>query len=197
MKELGITQTQLAKLTKASKGAVSQWVNADVVPSSEYLTALAKALRVSANWILHGGTVEEAPAGYVVSKLPLIAWAPAGGWGEPADPYSPGAAEEWISCPFEFGDGSFFIKVVGDSMNPEYQDGEMILVDPTVEARHNDDVVVRSPANSYTFKRLQITPEGIYLLALNPDHPGRKMVFPQDGHVCGVVTGSIINRKRR
>ena len=81
------------------------------------------------------------------------------------------------------------------SMFPEYREEEYILVDPSVEPRHNDDVVARTPEGTYTFKRLQITPDGTYLLALNVNHPERKIKIPNDSLICGVVTGSWLKRR--
>ncbi|WP_407926933.1 S24/S26 family peptidase [Cellvibrio polysaccharolyticus] len=35
------------------------------------------------------------------------------------------------------------------------------------------------------------------MLALNPDHPNRKIEAPEGTHICGVVTGSWMNRRRK
>jgi len=195
-------------MVKATKGSVSQWINDDVEPSSKYVPALCRVLNVSIDELLGGKfrpqQVQEPEAGYEVferemfelNKVPVISWVPAGKWSDPADPYPPGAAEKWILCPFEFSRHSFCLKVVGDSMFPEYREGEYILVDPEVTPTHNCDVVARTPENTYTFKRLQITPEGTFLLALNPDHPERKIRIPEGTHICGVVTGSWQRRRR-
>ena len=82
-------------------------------------------------------------------------------------------------------------------MSPEYRTGEILLVEPELAAMHNDDVVVRTPDGQVTFKRLQITEDGTYLLALNPEFPNRILHMPADTAICGVVTGSWIKRKRR
>lgn len=82
-------------------------------------------------------------------------------------------------------------------MSPEYRAGEILLVEPDIQAMHNDDVVVRTPEGQVTFKRLQKTEDGTYLLALNPEFPNRILHMPDDTSICGVVTGSWVNRKRR
>ncbi|WP_339898240.1 S24 family peptidase [uncultured Gilvimarinus sp.] len=129
-------------------------------------------------------------------QVPLIAWVAAGSWCDSPDNYAPGDAEEWLDCPFPFSKQSFCLAVVGDSMWPDYREGEYILVDPAIEPIHNDDVVAREPDGKHTFKRLQITPDGTYLLAVNPDHPNRKIEIPADTQICGVVTGSWMRRRR-
>lgn len=203
MSELGLRPADLAKATKASPASVSQWLNLGVEPSAKFIPALCKALKVTPEWIVDGSrnTVREQPGAYEggaegsLQNLPVISWIAAGAWCDSPDPYNPGDAEEWVLCPFDFGEGSFCLRVIGDSMFPEYREGELILVDPTVNAGHNDDVIARTDEGTYTFKRLQVTPEGSYLLALNPDHPERKIKFPHGSHICGVVTGSWQKRR--
>jgi SOS-response transcriptional repressor LexA len=130
-----------------------------------------------------------------LNKVPLLSWVQAGNWCESPEP--PGTAEEWLDCPFPHSENAFCLEVVGDSMSPEYREGEYILVDPALQPEHNDDIVARTPDGTHTFKRIQITPEGNYLLALNPDHPARKIKAPEGTHICGVVTGSWMRRKYR
>lgn len=143
------------------------------------------------------GLIGEADPAYSsrMKKVPLISWVAAGGWCGSDDPFAPGQADEWLECPFPHSENSFCLKVIGDSMAPDYREGEIILVDPGIDAGHGDDVVARTPESTYTFKRLQITPEGTYLLALNPDYPGRYIRIPPDSDICGVVTGSWIKRR--
>lgn len=189
----------LAKATGKTPKAASKWMNAETMPGRDSMQAIAKALSVNVEWLQYGveQSMEQA-AGYEIrpaNTVPVISWITASNWCESADPYAIGDASEWILCPFEFGENAFCLVVVGDSMFPEYREGEYILVDPAVEPRHNDDIVARSPEGKYAFKRLQITPEGTYLLALNPDHPERKIKIPNDSLICGVVTGSWQKRR--
>ena len=54
MQVLGIKAAEIARLTKTSKGAVSQWVNGIAKPSGEKLLSLAKVLVCQPNWLLSG-----------------------------------------------------------------------------------------------------------------------------------------------
>ena len=130
------------------------------------------------------------------SEVPLISWVTAGDWCEAIDNFQPGDADTWVSCPFDGSENIFCLEVRGPSMNPEYRDGEIICVDPAVEAGHNDDVIVRDQEGNATFKRLQITSDGTYLLALCPDWPERMIKIPPESHICGVVIGSWMSRKK-
>lgn len=129
--------------------------------------------------------------------VPLISWVTAGMMYEAIDNLAPGDAEEWIESPFPHGKSTFCLKLRGSSMWPEYKDGEIVQIDPDVEAKHNDDVVVRTPDGKATFKRLQISEDGNFLVALNPDFPERIIRVPEGTVICGVCTGSWMDRRRR
>jgi len=128
-------------------------------------------------------------------EVPLISWVRAGSLCEVSDPFQPGDAEAWMPCPTNHGPRTFALKIVGESMMPEYRDGEIIFIDPDLEARHNDDVVVRTPDGKATFKRLQRTQDGTYLLALNPSLPDRIIKVPDETVICGVVIFSGMPRR--
>lgn len=54
MKALNLSQRHIASHTGATKGAVSQWVNDKVKPSSDYLMPLCKILQCEQEWLLKG-----------------------------------------------------------------------------------------------------------------------------------------------
>lgn len=134
------------------------------------------------------------PGPEIKGRIPLISWVQAGDWCEAIDNFAPGDAEDWLPCPFDHSDTAFCLRVVGLSMSPDYREGEIIAVDPHVNAVHGSDVVCRTPEGTVTFKRLQITPDGTYLLALNPEWPNRMIAIPGETHICGVVVGSWMRR---
>lgn len=129
-----------------------------------------------------------------------ISWVAAGTWCDAVDPFCPGDGFEQIPCPEPHSDMTIALTVDGPSMDDGtedgYKDGEIIFVDAKVEPRHNSDVVARTPDGKVTFKRLQITSDGKYLLALNPDWPNRIIMVPEGTTICGVVIGSYKRRRR-
>lgn len=134
-----------------------------------------------------------------VKKVPLISYTQAGEWCETmVSIYDPDQAEQWLVSPIEHGEGSYCLRVVGSSMGGEggYPEGCIILVDTSLEARHGDDVVAVTPDGQTTFKRLQITPDGRFLVAINPDWPNRYLQAPDGTKVCGVVRGYWVVRDR-
>jgi SOS-response transcriptional repressor LexA len=193
-----LTQPQLADLAGVSKGTVSMWENGITKPNGENLVNLAKALNLRPE-ILSEDEGNVSPLNIQTTKVPLISWVAAGHWCESPDNFSPGDAEDWLDSPYPHSKLAFCLELVGQSMVPEYREGEVILVDPEIQGEHGDDVVVRTPNNTHTFKRLQITPDGTYLLALNPEWPAAERIIkmPEGTHICGVVTASWIRRRKR
>ena len=135
-------------------------------------------------------------------RIPLISFVRAGSWDELMDPYAVEDAEEWIDWPFEAGERAYVLRIEGISMfNPRtgegYPDKSQVKFEPDIEAKHGDDVVVRTPDGSVTFKTLQITNEGMYLAAINPDWPEPIIKIPKDSVICGVADGHFTPRRRR
>lgn len=214
----GLTQYELSEKTNniVSQGAISALEKRDS-ETSRFASLLAEALGVSIEELLtgnktpdytttDGATIElktkQSSAEYNVKsasveirKCPVVSWVRAGELCDTGHVYDFDFGSEWLICGTAHSDKTFALQVVGDSMSPEYQEGCYIFVDPEVQARHNDDVIVRDEFGNATFKRLQDTPEGKYLLALNPDYPNRIIKVPEGSSICGVIIYS--GKKRR
>ena len=80
-------------------------------------------------------------------------------------------------------------------MYPDFIPGELIYVDPCVEAVSGSCVVVRQNGDTEaTFKQLMFDGSKKYLKALNPSWPTPIIEMLPDAVICGVVIGSY--RKR-
>lgn len=203
--KLGWSVTELAKRAGLNQPTVHRILKAEFQnPQINYIERLSRALGMDMVEVLglrHAEPLELdsniAVTTSTLNRVPLISWVRAGELCEAIDLSEPGIADEWLECPFRHGPNAFCLEVRGLSMFPEYRAGEILLVEPDACAEHNDDVVVCTPDGRATFKRLQITEDGTYLLALNPEFPNRILTMPEDTHICGVVTGSWIKRRKK
>ncbi len=87
--------------------------------------------------------------------------------------YPPSVADEYVRCPDVHDPQAFAARVVGDSMQPRYAEGDVVIFAPNTQARTGDDCFVRfAKDNSTTFKRL-ITEKGgkLRLQPLNDKYP--------------------------
>jgi SOS-response transcriptional repressor LexA len=73
-------------------------------------------------------------------------------------------------------------------MQPRFQDGDLIFVDPTVTPRNGKFVVVRlDDTHETVLKQLIIEGDKRYLKALNPDWPNPIIQLDSTAALCGVV----------
>lgn len=72
--------------------------------------------------------------------------------------------------------GTYALEVSGDSMEPAYRDGDILIVSPTRQLRRGDRVVVRTLDGEVTAKVLfRQTENEVELHSLNPDHAPRTL----------------------
>lgn len=120
--------------------------------------------------------------------VPLVGWTRAGLWDEASDgDVPPGTADEWVYS--ELGGGNVFaLRVEGDSMEPEFYEGEYILVDPQRAPLANDFVVAKlEEDNSATFKQLKYVDGVMVLHPLNPAYPDIVLSESRRAKIVGVV----------
>jgi SOS-response transcriptional repressor LexA len=101
---------------------------------------------------------------------PVLSWVQAGTFTNVAS-VDISQVEEWLPLPDECTN-CFYLKVQGISNQPEFLEGDYILVDPDVY--YNDmlsgDMIVVRRGEDATFKKLVIETDGTkYLQALNPE----------------------------
>ncbi|TBV95316.1 helix-turn-helix domain-containing protein [Azotobacter chroococcum] len=200
------TQTRLSERSGVGQTTIGRVLRNETDAGVETVESLAKVFKLSASDLIDPGLIRrlsgessnvEGTSGGV-GLVPLISWVAAGMLYEAIDQLAPGDAEEWLESPFRHSNSTFCLKVSGNSMFPEYRDGEIIQVDPDVDAVHGSDVVVRTPDGRATFKRLQVESDGEqFLIAINEDWPERIIRVPEGTIICGVVTGSWMDRRKR
>jgi len=118
----------------------------------------------------------------------MINWVQAGNWNEITTNIETLEVQEYFPCPVKCSPRSFVLRVQGSSMEPKFNDGDLIFVDPDVEAVHGKFVVVQiNSSNEATFKQLIVENNQQFLKALNPDWPDRIMAIKEEAMVCGVV----------
>jgi phage repressor protein C with HTH and peptisase S24 domain len=68
--------------------------------------------------------------------------------------YPVGIADDYIRCPDLHDPNTFAVRVVGDSMEPKFHEGDIVIFSPAAEVHNGDDCFVRfSMPHETTFKR--------------------------------------------
>ena len=106
-------------------------------------------------------------------RIPLIGFAQAGSDGFFDDGgYPVGGGWDEVTLP-EIGDANAYaLEISGDSMEPVFRDGDMVVVSPAAPIRRGDRVVVRTLRGEVMTKQLaRRSARRIELRSLNPAHP--------------------------
>lgn len=99
--------------------------------------------------------------------------------------YPPGGADDYVRCPDLHDPHAFAVRVVGDSMEPKYFEGDIIVFSPAAGVENGYDCFVRlTDPYETTFKQVYFDPNGIIRLQpRNPQYP--PMMLPRE-RVTGV-----------
>jgi len=81
---------------------------------------------------------------------------------------------------------TFALRVDGDSMEPGFPNGCVVIVDPEIEVKPNDYVIAMNGDNESTFKQLIKDGPDFYLRPRNPRYPIKPL---GTARIIGVVTG--------
>lgn len=204
-KELGVTQEALAVLIGVSQNAI---VKIEKGGSTTKIVELAKSLMVTPEWLLTGEGQKEPPAadqktdtcfdsnvseGPVLrGKIPVISWVQAGNWMNVIDNLAPGDAEKWINTTYSARRHTFALRINGDSMEPKFPEGAIIVVEPDEDPLPGKYVVVRrNNDNEATFKQLILDGGMYYLKPLNSRYP--IMELTPDSTIVGVVKQMVMD----
>ena len=82
-------------------------------------------------------------------------------------------ADDYVHCPDVNDPHAFAARVMGDSMEPKYTEGDLVVFAPSMTPNGGDDCFVRFASDgSTTFKRFNLRPDGkVRLEPLNPSYP--------------------------
>ena len=187
-----------------AQSTIGRILRGKVNPQSENLERLAKSFGMSYSTLAAfaerdepwSGSVEHLQPGKTPRLVPLLSLAQAAKSVEAVYPNYARDATDWIECPKKrHGSRTVALKVSGESMEPDYQNGDFIYVDPDVVAVHGKDVVVRLvERNEAALRRLVVESDLRYLKTLNPNWPDKFIHIPADARIVGVVVGKYADK---
>lgn len=69
--------------------------------------------------------------------------------------YPVGVADDYVRCPDLHDPNAFAVRVVGDSMEPRFHEGDIVVFSPSLDVRNGDDCFIRfTTPHETTFKRV-------------------------------------------
>ena len=106
--------------------------------------------------------------------------------------YPVGGGWDEVSLPEVGGDPhAYALEISGDSMEPVFRDGDMIVVSPAAPIRRGDRVVVRTARGEVMAKQLaRRSARRIELKSLNPVHADRSLDLAEIAWMHRIVWAS-------
>jgi SOS-response transcriptional repressor LexA len=205
----GLSQAALAeKCGWASQSRVGNYEVGVRKISADDAVVLAQALRVRPELILFGSQsatlsspdMELAPPD--TRRIPVISYVQAGVWTETSEIRQYDGNLVYITTDLELGQLAFAIELKGHSMEPEFVEGDIVLIDPDEHPHPGDFVVAKNGEDETTFKKYR--PRGIgddgreifELVPLNDDYPTMRS-DRQHIQIIGTMVEHRRRRKRR
>lgn len=214
---LKISKNELARRVGITHASVNKWESGLNQPKGRYLNDLAAALGVSVDWLLTGkeegsmGVSEPPLPGYrnvepaVIpqgGRVPILSYVQAGNWREICEQATGFDGNvEYVTASVDIGPRGFGLWLRGNSMTPQFNEGDLVIVDPDEQPRPGDFVVAKNGSEEATFKKYR--PRGIdengqevfELVPLNDDYPPMHS-DRQHIEIIGVMVEHRIFRKR-
>ena len=199
------TQAALAKKSGVAQSTIGRILRREVNPQSGNLEQIAQAFGMSIAGLVEMGQGGESAAELIddiksverSEYVALISWIQAVSFVDASDQPQPADDDEWMPRPKRSGPRTFALRVRGESMEPGYQHGDIVFVDPDVAPEHGKDVVVRlDEGNEAEFKRLVVEGQREYLKPVNPHWPDKIIEISShpDARIIGVVIGKWVER---
>ena len=193
--ELGLTLEEVGQIVGVGKSTVRKWESGQIANMRrDKIALLAKALHVAPATLM--GWEEPAPAlpantiPYTpMPRIPIIGSVRAGAGGLALEEPS-GYESADVRNPEEY----FFLRVVGDSMTPDINEGDLALIHKQPDVESGELAVAIIDGEEGTIKKVIKKPGSLILQAFNPAHPPRIFIGEEMNSVC--IVGKVIRTVR-
>lgn len=198
MKQKKISRTKLSEETGISYEMIRRYCEGTAKPRDDKLKLIAEFLGVEAAELRFGNAifsnVGKKTVVRKVRQIPVLSWVQAGLFAETGDlqydSTEPGYDDD-------YPEGVYWLEVKGDSMEPRFYEGDMILIDPNRTAKGGDFVIAYSESG-VTFKKLKMGfdekmgRDYCQLIPLNSDY-----AIVDSRYVDFRINGVVLERKEK
>lgn len=197
---IGMSQAELGRRAGVKQQTISYLISSDAT-SSAYAVRIASALGVNPAWLQDGvghpldPTVSIGAGGAGVSRAH---WVPKVTMDRIAQLLETGAADgPRVVTSADVGEHAFAVEVEGRSMQPDFREGDELVVDPSTAPEPGDIVVALVDQvmvlRKYRPKPVQAAKDSAFTLtAINPDYPEVDSSVQE----CRLV-GTVVEHRRR
>ena len=178
---------EVGRFIGESEQTMSNW-KLRGVPKAKHVDISIK-LGCDPAWLANGGQSSEAnvsPARDIRGSVPIISSVQAGDFREVIDHLHPGEGDR-IDVTVPVRAHTFALRVEGDSMEPEFPEGIVVVVEPEMTPLPGQFVIAKN-GDAATLKQLIRDGEDYYLKPVNPRYPIKPL---GNCRIIGVVREAI------
>ena len=162
-----LTQLELAQMLNINQATVSKWEQDKSIPDVMMLKTLSEFYSVPIELLLNGEK-RDLTFSKKNNRIPVLGTIPAG---IPIEMIEDVIDYEDIPSDWLLGGKQYFaLKVKGDSMSPDYLDGDVVIVRKQATCENGDECIVAVNGFDATFKKVIKKESGIILQPLNPNY---------------------------
>lgn len=167
-----LTITELAEKVHVTPAAISQYESQKRQPTIDIVRELADALQTTTDKLLgrEPTNVEPVDINKNLVRIPIYGKIPAG---TPIEMIDESYVDDYIEMDAKLLRGStvyFGLKVKGNSMFPEFRNGDIVIFRQQSHCENGDFCAVSINHTECTFKKVLKKESGITLMPLNPDY---------------------------
>jgi phage repressor protein C with HTH and peptisase S24 domain len=182
-KRAGLDPTTFNKSKRITPDGRARWPSTESV--AKILAATGTSIDIFVSLIGDDGRT-------ATRAIPLIGLAEAGSGGYFDDAGFPvGRGWDEVAFPAVDDEHAYALEISGDSMEPVYRDGDVIVVAPTAAIRRGDRVVVRTKEGEVMAKELKRrSAKTVELSSLNAAHPDRQIAASDVQWIARIIWAS-------
>ena len=173
MKDNDLDRVKVAHDLDIKYTTLTDWCRGNSYPHIDKIEMLANYFHVQKSDIIEDNSFPGSKLSRMeknVVRVPLLGKIPAG---MPIEAIGEDYAIDFEEVPAEWTKDSneyFALKIIGDSMEPTYKEGDTVVFLKTPMCLSGQDCCVRINGSDATFKRVTIREDGILLSPLNMDN---------------------------
>ena len=183
-RKAGLDPTSFNRSKRIARNGKPRW------PTTE---SIAKVLEATNKTMGHFvALMNDGPDGGVVQRIPIIGYAQGGREGFFDDAgYPVGSGWDAVDFPNVGDPNAYALEIAGDSMEPVFRDGDIIVVSPRANIRRGDRVVVKTRSGEILAKQLhRQTADRIELMSFNPAHGSIELALDQIEWMARIIWAS-------
>ena len=183
-----LNKAELGRRLGIDRSTVTLYEQDKRTPSLEVLNKLAEVFNCSVDDIVSGGDPR-----YITIKV--YGFIPAG---IPLECIEDIIGTEDLPIDMVDSDKQYFgLKIKGDSMEPEYLNNDIIILEKCSDAENGSDCVVMVNGYEGTFKRIKKSASGITLLPLNKKYKPMEYSVQDIQNLPIRIIGKVVELRRR